>query len=264
MRNVLALAKKELYLYFTTPIAYVAFFATSFIAAFIFLSATSSFQRQSLQVMQYQQPELLERLNLTDMVAFPLVLNMGVILIFIAPFLSMRLLAEERRARTLELLMTAPVRSIEIVLGKYLAAVAMIGVYVALVAVFPVLLHVYGAGTTGAGGVEWQTVGLALGGLFLCGASFVALGLFVSALTESQVVAALLTFFLLFLTWVIGWKAAEVDGVWKDVLGYLSSVSHLASFGRGTLDLKDVAYYLSVVALGLFLTHRAVEARRWA
>jgi ABC-2 type transport system permease protein len=264
MRNVYALAKKELYLYFSTPIAYVAFFATSFIAAFIFLSATSAFQRQALQFMQYQQPEMMERLNLTDQVAFPLLLNMGVMLMFIAPFLSMRLLAEERRVKTIELLMTAPVRSVEIVLGKYLAALAMVAVYVGLVAVFPGILHFYGSGGSGGGGVEWQTVGLGLFGLFLCGAAFVAIGLFVSSLTESQVVAALITFLVLFLLWVIGWKASEVEGIWKDVFNHLSSVTHLISFGRGTLDLKDVVYYLSVVVLGLFLTHRALEARRWA
>lgn len=264
MRNVLAIAKKELYLYFTTPIAYVAFFATSFIGAFFFLTLTSAYQRQSLQFMQFQAPQLLERLNLTDMVALPLLMNMGVIFIFVVPFLSMRLLAEERRNRTMELLMTVPARSSEIVLGKYLAALAMVLVLVLLVAVFPFLLGFYATGTSGGGGIEWQTISLGLFGLFLCGAAFMALGLFVSSLTESQVVAALLTFLVLLVTWIVGWKAAEVEGVWREVLTHLSSVSHLYSFARGILDAKDVVYYLSAVILGLFLTHRALEARRWA
>lgn len=264
MRNVLAIAKKELYLYFTTPIAYVAFFATSFIGAFFFLTLTSAFQRQSLQFVQFQAPQMLERMNLTDMVALPLIVNMGVILIFVVPFLSMRLLAEERRNRTVELLMTVPVRSSEVVLGKYLSALAMVLVLVLLVAVFPALLALFGAGSGGGGGIEWRTVAVGLGGLFLCGAAFMAIGLFVSSLTESQVVAALLTFLVLLVTWIVGWKAAEVEGVWRDVLTHLSSVSHLVSFARGVLDAKDVAYYLSAVVLGLFLTHRALEARRWA
>jgi len=260
MRNAIAIAKKELYLYFTTPIAYVVFFATSFIGAFFFLSFTSEFQRRSLQFMQFQAPEMLERMNLTDMIATPLVLNMGVILIFVVPFLTMRLLAEERRQKTMELLMTAPVRSGEIVLGKYLAALGVLLVVIGIVAVFPALLDTYGSG----GGVEWQTVAAALAGLFLCGAGFVAVGLFVSALTESQVVAALITFLVLLLTWIVGWKAADADGVWHDVMTHLSSVQHLLSFSRGIVELQDLVYFVSLAVIGLFLTHRAVEARRWA
>lgn len=260
MRQILAIARKEIYVYFTTPIAYVVFFATSFIGAWFFLSLTSEFQRRSLQFAQFQATAMLDRMNLTDMVAAPLILNMGVMLIFVVPFLTMRLLAEERRQKTMELLMTAPIRSGEIVLGKFVAALGVLLVVVALVALFPALLNRY---STGAG-IEWQTVGTALLGLYLCGAAFIALGLFVSALTESQVVAALLTFFVLMLTWVVGWKAADVEGFWQDVFVHLSSVTHLISFARGILALEDVVYFLSLAVLGLFLTHRAVEARRWA
>jgi len=112
--------------------------------------------------------------------------------------------------------------------------------------------------------VEWQTVGAALAGLFLCGAAFVAIGMFVSALTESQVVAALITFLVLLLTWIVGWKAADAEGAWRDVMTHLSSVQHLVSFARGVVELQDLVYFLSLAVIGLFLTHRAVEARRWA
>jgi len=264
MRNALAIARKEMLLYFTTPIAYVVFFATAFIGAFFFLSLTSEFQRRSMQFMQFGSPEGMGWLNLTDMVAAPLILNMGVIFIFVVPFLTMRLLAEERRQRTMELLMTAPIRSIEIVAGKYLGVLAMLAVLVALTAIFPMLLDTYGTGASGGGAIEWQTVGAALAGLFLCGAAFAAIGLFVSALTESQVVAALITFLVLLLTWVVGWKAADAEGAWRAVLEHLSSVQHLVAFGRGIVDLRDLVYFLSLVVLGLFLTHRAIEARRWA
>ena len=262
MRNSIAIAKKELYLYFTTPIAYVAFFATSFIGAWFFLSLTSSFQRQSMQFVQFQAQQMLERMNLTDMVAAPLLVNMGLILTFVIPFLSMRLFAEERRQKTMELLMTAPVRSSEIVFGKFLSALVVLAVGIAIVAAFPALLSVFGSGAGGA--IEWQTVGAGLAGLFLCGAAFLAIGLFVSSLTDSQVVAALITFFVLLLTWMISWKAAEAEGVWRDVILHASSVTHLVQFARGIVDLSDVVYFLSVIVLGLFLTHRAVESRRWA
>ncbi len=264
MRSTIAIARKELHIYFTTPIAYVVFFATSFIGAFFFLSLTAEYQRRSMQFMQFQAPQMLERMNLTDMVASPLVLNMGVILIFVVPFLTMRLLAEERRQKTMELLMTAPIRSGEIVLGKYLAALCVLLVVVAITAVFPALLASWGTGSGGGSAVEWQTVGAALAGLFLCGAGFVAVGLFVSALTESQVVAALITFLVLLLTWVVGWKAAEAEGVWQEVIAHLSSVQHLVSFARGVVAVEDLVYFLSLAVIGLYLTHRAVEARRWA
>src|SRR5690606_27788820 len=116
-------------------------------------------------------PHILEQMNLTEMVAAPLVLNMGLILAFVVPFISMRLIAEERRQATMELLMTAPIRSIDIVLGKFLAGLGILAVVVGIVAVFPVLLSVFGTAAEGSA-VEWQTVGAGLFGLFLMGASF--------------------------------------------------------------------------------------------
>lgn len=264
MRNAIAIAKKELQIYFTTPIAYVVFFATSFIGAWFFLSLTGEFQRRSMQFMEYRAQGMLEQMNLTDWVVMPLVMNMALILAFVVPFVTMRLLAEERRQQTLELLMTAPIRSVDIVLGKFLAGKIILLVVVGIVAAFPVLLSFFSSSMTGGGGIEWQTVLSGLLGLFLMGLAFLAIGLFISSLTDSQVVAAIITFFVLLLTWVVNWKAGDVEGAWREVLVYLSSVGHLASFARGIIDLKDLVYFLSVIVLGLFLTHRAVEAQRWA
>ncbi|MFO7156169.1 MAG: ABC transporter permease subunit [Pseudomonadota bacterium] len=263
MRSSIAIAKKEILLYFTTPIAYVAFFATSFIGAWFFLSFTSEFQRRTMQFMQFQAPQFLERMNLTEMVAAPLIVNMGLVLAFVVPFLTMRLLAEERKQNTMELLMTAPIRSIDIVLGKYLAGLAILLVIVGIVAVFPLLLTIFGTSDAGSA-VEWQTVSSGLLGFFLMGAAFLAIGLFISSLTDSQVVAALITFFVLLLTWVVSWKAGDLEGKAQQVMVYLSSVSHLVPFARGMVSLEDFVYFLSIIVLGLFLTHRSVESRRWA
>lgn len=264
MRNAIAIAKKEAQIYFTTPIAYVVFFATSFIGAWFFLSLTSEFQRRSMQFMQFQAQGMLERMNLTDSVVIPLLLNMALILAFVVPFITMRLLAEERRQKTLELLMTAPIRSIDIVLGKFFAGLVILAVVIGIIAFFPIALSFFSSSMTGSGGIEWQTVISGLVGLFLMGAAFLAIGLFISALTDSQVVAAIITFFVLLLTWVVNWKAGDMEGAWREVMIYLSSVGHLVSFARGIVDLKDLVYFLSVIVLGLFLTHRAVEAQRWA
>jgi ABC-2 type transport system permease protein len=101
-------------------------------------------------------------------------------------------------------------------------------------------------------------------GLFLMGAAYLAIGLFISALTENQMIAAIGTFVVLLMSWIIGWTASEAEGWVREVVTYLASVSHLDSFSKGTLELKDVVYFLSLVALGLFLSNRAVEAHRWS
>ena len=183
------------------------------------------------------------------------------ILIFIVPFLTMRLIAEEKRQRTIELLYSTPVTPGEVVWGKYFAALIILFCALALTLVYPVSVQLVARDQSG---VEWRSIFLGYVGLFLLGAAYMALGLFISSLTESQVVAALITFVVLLMTWIIGWTAAETEGATREVVTYLSSVSHLDSFSKGTVDLKDLVYFVSICALGLFATHRAVEAHRWS
>jgi ABC-2 type transport system permease protein len=203
-------------------------------------------------------------MNLTDMVVGRLFGSIGVFIVIAAPFLSMRLLAEEKRSRTFELLMTAPVRPWQIVVGKYLAALVLILASIAIVALFPAILSVFARGSAGGAGVEWQTVGTGLLGLFLLGAMAMAVGLFVSALTESVIVAALVSLILLLALWVVTIFTIGVEGPVKDLTAALSASEHLSAFLSGRIELKDVVYYLSFVALGLYLTDRAVEGHRWA
>lgn len=262
--RTLAIAKKELYLYFTTPIAYVAFFATSFIGAVYFLTLTSIFQRQSMQFQQYEMPQMLDRMNLTDMVAVSLIMSMGVVIVLTMPFLTMRLIAEEQRQKTMELLMTAPVRGLDIVLGKYAAAMVVLLVEVAIIAIFPFLLTFFATSAGSGPVIDWWTVGSGLAGLTLCGAGFLAIGLFISSLTESQVVAAIISLPLFILIWVLQGVGSSAEGLLRDVATYVSASTHLVSFARGAPELADVVYFLSAALLGLFLTHRAIEARRWA
>ncbi|HZX67084.1 MAG TPA: ABC transporter permease subunit, partial [Myxococcales bacterium] len=148
-----------------------------------------------------------------------------------------------------------------IVWGKYLAALAILVCALGLTLTYPLLVQFVAKDPNG---VEWRSVLLGYLGLFLMGGAFMAIGLFISSLTESQVVAALITFVVLLMTWIIGWTAQETEGPMREVVTYLSSVSHLDSFSRGTLDLKDVVYFVSICALGLFATHRAIEAHRWS
>src|SRR6266849_205136 len=252
MKNAFAIAKKELNIYFATPIAYVMFTLFVVIGSYFFLRLLGAYEQASLMYMRFNSPEMMNRLNFQDAIFRALFGNMGVILIFVVPFLTMRLVAEEKKQKTIELLYSTPVTPGQIVWGKYLAALTML---------YPALVQLV---ARDAQGVEWRSIFLGYAGLFLLGAAYMALGLFISSLTESQVVAALITFVVLLMTWIIGWTAAETEGATREVVTYLSSVSHLDSFSKGTIDLKDLVYFLSICALGLFATHRAIEAHRWS
>ncbi len=261
MRNAIAIAKKELNIYFATPIAYVMFTLFVVIGSYFFLRLLGAYEQASLAYMRFQAPEMMNRLNFQDAIFRNLFGNMGVILIFIVPFLTMRLVAEEKRQKTIELLYTTPVTPAQIVWGKYLASLAILAVALALTLTYPLLVQ-FNAGDQN--GVEWRSVLLGYGGLFLMGAAYMAIGLFISSLTESQVVAALITFVVLLMTWIIGWTASEAEGWVRELVTYLASVSHLDSFSKGTIDLKDITYFVSIIVLGLFATNRAVEAHRWS
>ncbi|MGI5862248.1 MAG: ABC transporter permease [Myxococcales bacterium] len=264
MRNVVAIAKKELNIYFTTPIAYAMFAVMTLLLSYVFAGYVNAFSRMSLEANL--NPQIAEYLNATDMVVYPLVVFGGVFVVFIAPFLSMRLIAEEKRQKTFELLMTSPLRPVEIVLGKYLGGVAIMGVAVLIALLFPIILHLFAgsAGTGGSGGIEWQTTLLGFFGLFLWSSAAMAIGIFVSSLTSSQAVSAIVSLLVLLLMWLASWGAMATDGALSDVMNWLSAQRHLHGFARGVFDLKDLAYYLSWIVLGLFLTHRAIEAHRWA
>jgi ABC-2 type transport system permease protein len=264
VRTALAIARKELNVQFTTPVAWVTLTVVAFFSAQFFNGALDAYRFLSVRAMQLQNPAALEGMNLTEMVVARLFGSVAVFVVIAAPFLSMRLLAEEKRARTFELLMTSPVRPLEIVLGKYLAALATIALCVLVVALFPLVLAFYGEGAAGGAAVEWQTVATGLLGLFLLGAMAMAVGLFVSALTESVIVAALVSLVFLLALWVVTIFTIGVEGPVKDLTVALSASEHLSGFLAGRVELKDVVYYLSFVVLGVYLTDRAVEGHRWS
>ncbi len=258
MRNTLTIFVKELRIIFTTPIAYVVFAGFTFVVSFFFLRLLWGFVDQ-VDFYTRTNPQVLQYMNLTDQVLAQLLQNAAVVLAFAVPFITMRLVAEERRSRTFELLMTCPVRPAHIALGKYLAALTVILVMVAITTIYPLLVAAYAR----VGTVAWTTVMLGLLGVFLLGAAFTAIGLFVSSLTSSQIIAAFITWCVLMMLWVIGGAAADNTGTTREVLSGLSAMGHLRSFTSGVLDIKDLVYYLSLAAFGLFMTHRALETQRW-
>src|SRR2546425_2456990 len=210
MKNAIAIAKKELNIYFATPIAYVMFTLFVVIGSYFFLRLLGAYEQASLMYMRFNAGEMANRLNFQDAIFRNLFGNLGVILIFIVPFLTMRLVAEEKRQKTIELLYTTPVTPGEIVWGKYLAALAILVFALALTFTYPLLVQLV---AKDANGVEWRSGLLGYFGLFLIGAADMGLGLFLSSLTASPVVAALIPFFGLLMTSVIGWGASRGEGL---------------------------------------------------
>jgi ABC-2 type transport system permease protein len=195
-------------------------------------------------------------MDMHEWVIRPLMMNVSVIGLFIIPMITMRLFAEEKRSGTIELLMTSPVRDVEIVLGKWLAATTFYACVLAISALDLIFLFVYG-------NPDWKPILVAYLGLLLQGACLLAFGTFISSLTRNQIIAAGGTFAVCLLLWVFEWVTAYETSTWARVVSYLSVLTHFEPFAKGLLDSKDVVYYISTIFLGLFLTVRSLESLRW-
>jgi ABC-2 type transport system permease protein len=266
MRNALTIARKELSIYFTTPWAYGVFTAMIGISSFFFLATLEQFQyvQEKAQEAGWNAlgPQASMFRNLTDGVVIPLWQTSLIITLFVAPFLSMRLFAEEKRHKTFELLMTSPIRPLEIVLGKYLGGLGIISATLGLLLVYPIILSIFGSSESGTA-LEWSTVLLGYGGLLLWGATCMAVGMFLSALTESQALAAFLSFSILLPWMMVGNLARGTEGAWRSIIKYASFETHLGAMMTGVLELTAPLFFVSIIALFILLTHRAVEAQRW-
>jgi ABC-2 type transport system permease protein len=188
----------------------------------------------------------------------PLFHNMAVVALFVAPMLTMRLFAEEKRQGTIELLATSPVSDLQIVVGKFLAAAGLYALMILAGLVNVALIWVYAANAP-----EWKPVVTGAVGLFLLGCCFLAMGTFVSTLTRNQIVAGILGFCLFLGMWTLGWADDPMAGPVAKAVAYLGVTTHLEDLVKGVVDLKDIVFYLSVVTFGLFLAHESVESQRW-
>jgi len=253
MNNVLAIAHKELRAYFVSPIAYIVigFFALLF--GWFYIGILDWFVRQGLQG---QMGMGAGATNVNQQMIRPLILNVTVVFLFLLPLITMRTYAEEKRSGTIELLLTSPLTDFEIVLGKFLGALALYAVMVALTLVHFGLLFAFGT-------PEWKPLATAYLGLLLFGGCFIALGLFISSLTKNQIVAGAATFGVFLLLWVVDWISESMGPTGQAILKYLSMTDHLEDFVKGVIDTKHLVYYLSFIAFGLFLTVRSVDTERW-
>jgi ABC-2 type transport system permease protein len=249
-----AVFKKEMRLYFVSPIAYVVFAIFTLVAGWFFYNVFAFFTLVSMRAAM--SPTMAGDLSVTEGVLRPLFQNISVIMLLMMPILTMRLFAEEKKSGTIELLLTYPVRDGEILFGKYLAALAIFLVMLGLTLVYPVLV-------TWTARLEWGPLATGYLGLILQGAAFIAIGILVSSLTENQVVAAVATFGTLLIFWVISWAAESAGATLGRVISHLSLTEHFESFAKGVIDTKDVIYYLNLTILSLFLTLRSLESKRW-
>ncbi len=254
MRNVLAIAHKEIKAYFASPIAYIVIGFSAVLFGYFFVALLLNFDRMSLQAgAGFGGPE---SVNVNQMLIGPLFMNVAVILLFTLPLVTMRIYSEEKRSGTIELLLTSPLTDLQIVLGKFLGAFVLYAAMLAITVVHVAFLFLFG-------NPEWRPVATGYLGVLLMGGCFLSLGLFVSSLTKNQIVAGFITFAVFLMFWIINWISSFMGPTTQAILNYASITEHLNDFTLGVLDTKHIVYYVSFIAFSLFLTVRSVDTERW-
>lgn len=253
MRNIWIILRNELHRYFTSPVAYLLLTMFAVIFGFFFWNSLGYFVRIGMQSQLRGEPF---PMNLNEQIIRPLLSNMSVVGLFFIPMITMRLFAEEKRSGTIELLVTSPIRDTEVIIGKWLAALALYACMLLFCALNFVFLFRYG-------NPDWKPLAIGLLGLLLQGGGLLAVGTFISTLTKNQIVAGGATFGACLMLWILEWISGYETATWARVLSYMSVITHFESFARGIVDSKDAIYYVSLIFLGLFLTARSMESLRW-
>ncbi|HTU40587.1 MAG TPA: ABC transporter permease [Candidatus Aquilonibacter sp.] len=253
MRNIWIICRKELGSYFVSPVAYLLLTMFALIFGFFFWNALGVFIIEGMEMQMRGQSF---PMNINEQIIRPLLSNASVLGLFFIPMITMRLFAEEKRTGTIELLVTSPIRDIEIIIGKWLAALMLYSCMLVFTAINFAFLFRYG-------NPDWKPLALGYLGLLLQAGAFLAIGTFISTLTKNQIIAGAATFGVELILWVIGWVGEYETALWARVLSYLSVLTHFESFARGVLDSKDLVFYITVIFLGLFFTARSMESLRW-
>jgi ABC-2 type transport system permease protein len=253
MKNVLLICFKEFKGYFVSPIGYAVMALFALIFGFGFYTATRDMVQLGFraQMMGQQQP-----MSVNDMVIRPLLGFAGTIALFLIPMITMRLIAEEKRTGTIELLLTSPVTDLEIILGKWLGALLLYMSVLGMSVLNIAMLFLWGK-------PDIKPLLVAYLGLLLQGGCLLALGTLISTMTKNQIVAGGVTFFVSLLLWLLQWFTAYGASPALQVINYLSIVTHMENFSKGVIDSKDIVFYLSFIFFLLFLTKRSMESLRW-
>ena len=251
MRNIIAIADKELRSYFASPIAYIIIGLFALLFGWFFFVYLSVFVQRSSQMMMGGGS-----MNLNQDMIRGVFLNSAVIILFVMPMITMRTYSEEKRSGTIELLLTSPVTDFEIIMGKFLGALGLYASMLLVTMLYMAIVFVYG-------NPEWKPIATGYLGLLLMGGCFLSVGLFISSVTKNQIVAGFLTFAVFLMLWVINWMADQSGPIMGAVLKYLSITDHFDDFARGIIDTKHVIYYVTFITFGLFLTAKSVDMERW-
>jgi ABC-2 type transport system permease protein len=253
VRNILLICRKEVKSYFASPIAYLLMAFFGLIFGFGFYTATRDMVRFSMQsqMMGQQQPT-----NVNDAIIRPLLGFASTIALFLIPMITMRLFAEEKRSGTIELLLTSPIKDIEIIVGKWLGAMLLYLCVLGMSMINVAMLFAWGK-------PDLKPVLVAYLGLILQGGALLAIGAFISTTTKNQIIAGGVTFFVCLLLWLLSWFTAYDNSAPAQVVNYISIVTHFENFSKGVLDSKDVVFYFSMIFFALFLTSRSMESLRW-
>ncbi|MGD0839343.1 MAG: ABC transporter permease subunit [Polyangia bacterium] len=235
MSTAATVAKREIRTYFNSPVAYIVVMVFMLLTGYLFFN----------QLFLEKQAELRYYFTLT-----PLIFT------FIIPAITMRLLAEEKGSGTLEMLITMPVADWEVVLGKFMAGMAMLGAIVGMTLFYALTVAALGP-------VDRGPVISGYLGLLLMGGAYVAIGVMASSLTRNQIVAFILAFAISFALFIFGQVIQFAPDWLSPVLAYLSMGNHFESFSRGVIDSRDVLYYLSLIAVALVIASASLESRKW-
>lgn len=235
MSTVWAIYRKEMRIYFVSPLAYAFLVVFLFLSGLFFYMGIAMTGEASLRVMMG---------------------NMAVSLVFLLPILTMRHFAEEQKQGTFELLMTSPISLSSLIVGKWLASLSLCVVMLLGTLLFPMVLAYYG-------NPDWGIILTTYVGLFLCCAAFCAAGLFSSSLTDDAVAAGMLGVLLLLPFWLIGSAEGLGGAALGDFLSQFALLPHLRSFSKGVIDTADLAWFAGFIFVFLFLTYRKLESRRW-
>jgi ABC-2 type transport system permease protein len=255
MRNTWIICRKEMRSYFASPVAYLLLTMFAFIFGWFFWNILGYFVSMGVASMQRGQ---MMPMNINEEVIRPLLANVGVIGLFFIPLITMRLFAEEKRTGTIELLVTSPITDMEVILGKWLAAMLLYGCMLLVTALNFAFLFKYGH-------PDWKPLVIGYLGLYLQAGALLAVGTFISTLTKNQIIAGAVTFAVCLMLWVLEWVSGGgfETAKWAQVLSYMSVISHYESFAKGMLSSKDAIYYVCLIFFGLFLTARSMESLRW-
>lgn len=237
MRNVLAVARREIRAYFDSPIAYIVLVTFLAVAGWMYFSTLFLLDRADLRPFFSPSP-----------------FSPSMLIVVLAPAITMRLLAEERKSGTIELLLTMPMRDSEIVVGKFLAALTLIAVGLLLTFAYPLSV-------AWLGDLDWGPVIAGYAGMLLFAASLIAIGLLCSAMTENQIVAFIVAFLISAILYYVYWLQFFVPPLLSPLVEFLSVSFHLDNMARGVIDSRDVVFYLSLTAAALLLATQTLGRR---